>query len=82
MGRRCLAGADVSWLPTLRCGQNDWRVLLGSLSALYVAGSEVDWSSFDRDYPRRRLSLPTYPFERQLEADEFTCWGLVTRWQR
>ena len=56
---------DVSWLPTLRRGQNDWRVLLGSLSALYVAGAEVDWSSFDRDYPRRRVSLPTYPFERK-----------------
>ena len=65
MGRRCLPGADVSWLPTLRRGQNDWRVLLGSLSALYVAGAEVDWSSFDRDYPRRRVSLPTYPFERK-----------------
>lgn len=65
MGRRCLPGTDVNWLPTLRRGQNDWRVLLGSLSALYVAGTEVDWSSFDRDYPRRRLSLPTYPFERK-----------------
>ena len=65
MGRRCLPGADVSWLPTLRRGQNDWRVLLGSLSGLYVAGAEIDWSSFDRDYPRRRLSLPTYPFERK-----------------
>nr|QEO74681.1 AMP-dependent synthetase and ligase [uncultured bacterium] len=65
MGRRCLPGADVSWLPTLRRGQNDWRVLLGSLSALYVAGVEIDWSRFDRDYTRRRLSLPTYPFERK-----------------
>jgi len=65
MGRRCLPGTDISWLPTLRRGQNDWRVLLSSLSALYVAGTKIDWSSFDRDYPRRRLSLPTYPFERK-----------------
>ncbi|HEX7334398.1 MAG TPA: amino acid adenylation domain-containing protein [Pyrinomonadaceae bacterium] len=65
MGRRCLPSANVSWLPALRRGQNDWRVLLGSLSALYVAGADVDWTSFDRDYPRRRLSLPTYPFERK-----------------
>ena len=65
MGRRCLPGVDVSWLPTLRRGQNDWRVLLDSLSTLYVAGAEVDWSSFDRDYLRRRVSLPTYPFERK-----------------
>ena len=65
MGRRCLPGANASWLPTLRRGQDDWRVLLGSLSALYVAGAKVDWTSFDRGYPRRRLSLPTYPFERK-----------------
>jgi thioester reductase-like protein len=25
----------------------------------------VDWLGFDRDYPRRRLQLPTYPFQRQ-----------------
>ncbi|HEY1805016.1 MAG TPA: SDR family NAD(P)-dependent oxidoreductase [Terracidiphilus sp.] len=25
----------------------------------------IDWQAFDRDYPRRRLALPTYPFQRQ-----------------
>jgi thioester reductase-like protein len=25
----------------------------------------VDWSAFDRGYPRHRLQLPTYPFQRQ-----------------
>ncbi|MET0621646.1 MAG: amino acid adenylation domain-containing protein [Pyrinomonadaceae bacterium] len=65
MGRRCLPGAEASWLPTLRRGQGDWRVLLKSLAALYVSGVEIDWESFDRDYPRRRVGLPTYPFERK-----------------
>ncbi len=65
MGRRCLSGADVSWLPTLRRGARDWHTLLASLTALYVAGCEVDWSGFDRGYPRHRVSLPTYPFERE-----------------
>ena len=65
MGRRCLPGATGSWLPSLRRGQGDWRVLLNSLAALYVSGAGVDWESFDRDYPRRRVSLPTYPFERK-----------------
>ena len=65
MGRRCLPGAEGSWLPTLRRAQGDWRVLLDSLAALYVSGAEVDWESFDRDYPRRRVGLPTYPFERK-----------------
>ena len=65
MGRRCLPSATGRWLPSLRRGQGDWRVLLNSLAALSVSGVEVDWESFDRDYPRRRVSLPTYPFERK-----------------
>jgi natural product biosynthesis luciferase-like monooxygenase protein/amino acid adenylation domain-containing protein len=65
MGRRCLHGAKTSWLPSLRRGQGDWRVLLSSLAALYVSGAEVDWESFDRDNTRRRVGLPTYPFERK-----------------
>ena len=65
MGRRCLPGAKAVWPPSLRRGQSDWRVLLDSLAALYVLGAEVDWEGFDRDYPRRRVSLPTYPFERK-----------------
>ncbi|OAD20556.1 beta-ketoacyl synthase, partial [Candidatus Thiomargarita nelsonii] len=36
-----------------------------SLGTLYVQGASVDWSSFDRDYSRRKVILPTYPFQRQ-----------------
>ncbi len=28
-------------------------------------GVEVDWAGFDRDYQRRKVWLPTYPFQRQ-----------------
>ncbi|MEI6775323.1 MAG: SDR family NAD(P)-dependent oxidoreductase, partial [Chloroflexales bacterium] len=50
---------------SLRTGQGDWRTLLTSLAALYVRGVAIDWASFDRDYARRRVILPTYPFQRQ-----------------
>jgi myxalamid-type polyketide synthase MxaB len=63
-GRRTAPKFDVAWLPTLRQGQDDWRVLLGTLAELYVLGVKVDWLAFDQDRPRRRLCLPTYPFER------------------
>ncbi len=43
----------------------EWRALLGALAAYHVGGGAVDWSAFDADYPRGRVSLPTYPFERQ-----------------
>src|SRR5262249_48188542 len=52
-------------LPSLRRGRSDWLEMLHSLAALYAAGSSVDWSGFDRDYSRRRVVLPTYPFQRQ-----------------
>ena len=39
--------------------------MLGSLARLYTRGVAVDWAGFDRDYSRRRVSLPTYPFQRQ-----------------
>lgn len=65
MGRKCLPEGVGVWLPSLRQGQSDWQQLLQSLGELYVRGVPVNWSSFDRDYPRRRLVLPTYPFQRQ-----------------
>ncbi|GET38066.1 beta-ketoacyl synthase [Microseira wollei NIES-4236] len=57
--------AQLLWLVSLYPGREDWQQMLHSLATLYVRGVPVDWSGFDRDYPRRRLQLPTYPFQRQ-----------------
>ena len=65
MATRCLPGEDVKWLPSLRRGQADWPVMLQTLAELYLAGVRIDWDGFDRDYGRRRLVLPSYPFQRQ-----------------
>jgi acyl transferase domain-containing protein/acyl carrier protein len=65
MGRRCAPGKGQKWLPSLRQNRNDWEQILSSLAELYVHGVDVDWQGFDRDYSRRRLRLPTYPFERR-----------------
>ncbi|MBR8835927.1 MAG: acyltransferase domain-containing protein [Stigonema ocellatum SAG 48.90 = DSM 106950] len=75
MGMRCLPEGAGIWLPSLRPGQSSWQQLLSNLAQLYVLGVPVDWSGFDRDYPRHRLQLPTYPFERQsywLNSDRST----------
>jgi len=42
-----------------------WRHLLGQLAQLYIRGIPVDWKAFDCDYPRCRVELPTYPFQRK-----------------
>jgi acyl transferase domain-containing protein/acyl carrier protein len=65
MGRQCLPEDVGIWLPSLRQGQDDWQQLLQSLGELYVRGASIDWTGFDRDYQRRRVALPTYPFQRQ-----------------
>ncbi|MHB1132627.1 MAG: type I polyketide synthase [Chloroflexota bacterium] len=65
MARQCLPEGAIVALPSLRPGRDDWRQLLESLAALYVRGARVDWAGFDRHYQRRRLELPTYPFQRQ-----------------
>ena len=65
MARRCLDGGKRLWLPSLRAGRGDWIQMLESLQALYVEGAEIDWRGVDRDYPRTRLVLPNYPFQRQ-----------------
>jgi acyl transferase domain-containing protein len=57
--------AVMPWLPSLERGQEDWQVLLTTLATLSVQGYPVDWAGFDRDYPRQRIELPTYPFERE-----------------
>ena len=66
MGRQCLPKEVGLWLPSLRPGREDWRQMLASLGELYVRGVKVDWQGFDKDYlQRRKVSLPTYPFQRQ-----------------
>ena len=66
MGKQCLSPETPSeWLPSLRPGQEDWQQLLRALGQLYIKGIEIDWAGFDRDYTRRKVLLPTYPFQRQ-----------------
>ena len=72
MARQCLSDDDAEagiLLPSLREGQEDWRQLLQSLGEWYVNGGVIDWTTFDKppdDRPtRRKVPLPTYPFQRQ-----------------
>jgi amino acid adenylation domain-containing protein len=55
-------------LPSLRHPrqlEDDLAFLLSSLARLWLAGGEVDWSGFHAHERRRRVPLPTYPFQRQ-----------------
>jgi len=65
MGRECLPANKGMWLPSLRQGKPDWQQMLESLGALYARGIGIDWQGFYQDDVRRKVVLPTYPFQRQ-----------------
>ncbi|MBK8257161.1 MAG: SDR family NAD(P)-dependent oxidoreductase [Polyangiaceae bacterium] len=44
---------------------SDVAVLLTALGRLWLAGVEPDWTLFYQRQERRRLPLPTYPFQRK-----------------
>ncbi len=82
MGKLCIPDAQQTqvWLPSLRKNITDWQQMLESLGTLYVHGAEVDHAGFEHDYAsgRRRVALPTYPFQRErywLEGGEKHAQG-------
>jgi amino acid adenylation domain-containing protein len=52
-------------LPHPQAGQAESAFLLRTLGKLWLSGVAVDWRGFYPEQHRRRLPLPTYPFERQ-----------------
>ncbi|WP_375772900.1 SDR family NAD(P)-dependent oxidoreductase [Archangium gephyra] len=51
--------------PSLHHGRDDDAVLARAVATLYEQGAKFDWSAFDASFARRRVPLPTYPFERE-----------------
>ncbi|MEZ4867755.1 MAG: SDR family NAD(P)-dependent oxidoreductase [Caldilineaceae bacterium] len=64
MGRECLPDAPLQWLPSLR-PQAEWQQILTTLGALWVNGVPIDWAGVYPGATARRVSLPTYPWQRQ-----------------
>jgi len=73
--------ATLVSLSTLRHPQEsqpDLPFLLTTLGKLWLAGASVDWTRFHEGGRRRRVPLPTYPFERQrywIERQKFPLDG-------
>jgi acyl transferase domain-containing protein len=52
-------------ISSLRKGRDDWEQMLDAVSALFLAGAEIDWRGIACGEPREIVDLPTYPFQRQ-----------------
>jgi acyl transferase domain-containing protein/acyl-CoA synthetase (AMP-forming)/AMP-acid ligase II/acyl carrier protein len=65
LARQSADDENLLWLPSLRPRTDDHAQLLDSLGRLFVRGANVDARGFDADWPRRRVPVPTYPFQHR-----------------
>jgi len=66
MARRVLtADESVVWVPSLQPRQPALTSMLEGAAMLWVRGARVAWQAVDDPRARHRVSLPSYPFERQ-----------------
>ncbi|HEV7614885.1 MAG TPA: SDR family NAD(P)-dependent oxidoreductase, partial [Solirubrobacterales bacterium] len=52
-------------VPALRGERPEPEALLSALAELWAAGTKVDWAAAHRGSGAKRISLPTYPFQRE-----------------
>src|SRR5450432_1604607 len=65
MGRQSLPNFRGRWLASLDRRRDGWTSLLHTVGELYRDGFAPRWSAVEAGFARRRLPLPTYPFERR-----------------
>ena len=65
LGQQSARGEGRRWLGSLDGRRGDWVAFMSTLGELYRRGYPVNWDGLNQSRPRRRISLPTYPFERQ-----------------
>jgi acyl transferase domain-containing protein/SAM-dependent methyltransferase len=70
LGRRCWPDAEATWVASMRRGAHEPAQIVTALAAVHAAGHTVDWTGFERRGrdgrpARRRVRLPSYPWQRQ-----------------
>ena len=67
LGLVARAAPDATWttVASLRRGRDDEREMLGALAATYARGATISWPALLGKRGGRRVSLPTYPFQRE-----------------
>ena len=73
--------ADATVVPTWDGGKPELESMLTALGRLWLTGVSIDWNNFYATESRRRVALPTYPFERKrhwVEPAKFSDHGPVS----
>ncbi|KAI1818264.1 polyketide synthase [Poronia punctata] len=68
LGVACLTGvsrsSDALWLSSLKPNMDGVSVMQKSISQLHVRHVPVDWDAYFKPFGCRRVTLPTYAFQR------------------
>ena len=64
MARASTTEPDVVWVASMNRGRGNWESLLEALCTLYIRGVNLHWTGLHAGRRRKRLALPTYPFQR------------------
>ncbi|MFT3709006.1 MAG: amino acid adenylation domain-containing protein [Archangium sp.] len=54
----------IATLPDTAKDDAEWVSVLNALAKLWTAGVTIDWARYHEHEKRRRIPIPTYPFER------------------
>ena len=65
LGKTVPDSGRAAWLATLPRAGGEWAATIDALARLYMDGVEIDWRAVHDGARRRRVSMPTYPFQRQ-----------------
>jgi len=82
----------IASLPGAGDERPDTEILFNALGTLWAAGVDVDWTGFHNGERRKRVALPTYPFERRSywigplpdarhEQRDTASWFYRPRWE-
>ena len=64
LARRCWSG-EALYLPSLAPSRDGLEQMLESAGRLYESGHDLQWPALFSGGTRRKVSLPTYPFQRE-----------------
>ncbi|OUD15249.1 type I polyketide synthase [Thioflexithrix psekupsensis] len=65
MAQQTLGEEGLLWLNSLRHGHSDWQQMLNAAGQLLVSGWRLDGAAVAQGHSVRRVTLPTYPFQRK-----------------
>jgi 3-oxoacyl-[acyl-carrier-protein] synthase II len=48
----------------IKLHENNWQILIKGLAQLYSLGANINWQTLEKNSGGKKISLPTYPFQR------------------